>query len=181
LPFEAVTTLYADDTRSAALEAKVEAGKKSPLGTVDVGIDGALKSITANKGKYVIFRTTDVFLLIDEMNEPVNQSALLKLKSRKGPSAIITGVAIVYDNSMAADYSKDFGVTVSAEPSVTPATASAGVQVKTSEKLIRSFSDGTVFAYEYSIIEWDEESRTAKVKNIKLERPNKFVVWWFSM
>ncbi|KPG91896.1 hypothetical protein AEQ67_28345 [Pseudomonas sp. RIT-PI-q] len=163
-PVVAQTTYYSDETARAAIQAE---GKFKP-GVVDV--DAAIESEIQRrqKSRYVIFRTLDPFKLVDKMNAPENLTALTLLKGQKNP-VIVTGTAVSFENEL---YKKvDSGVKANASISSGAASPQFTLGGDYSSEIKASFSDGTVFAYEYSAIEWDSSSPTAKVKGLSIDRP----------
>lgn len=167
-PVLAQTTYYSDETARAAIQAE---GKYKP-GVVGVGV-GVGVNIDAEvqnrqKSRYVIFRTLDPFKLVDKMNASENLDVLTWLKNQKNP-VIVTGTAVSFDNEV---YKKiDSGVKANAMISSGTASPQFKLGGEYTSEIKASFSDGTVFAYEYSVIEWDSSSIKAKVKSLSIDRP----------
>ncbi|MNY62516.1 hypothetical protein D3C86_1993430 [compost metagenome] len=81
----------------------------------------------------------------------------------------MTGTAVSFENEL---YKKvDSGVKANASISSGAASPQFTLGGDYSSEIKASFSDGTVFAYEYSAIEWDSSSPTAKVKGLSIDRP----------
>lgn len=164
LPMIAQTTYFSKETATAALEAKA----KAKGAAADVGGDLNYKIANMQSSKYVIFRTLDPFTLVDRMNAAENLPTLRRLKQLKNP-VIVTGTAVAFDN----DLSKKVEVGVKANATVTsisgaPEFTLGGNHVS---EVNGKFSDGTVFAYEYSSIEWDADPSVPKIKSITIDRP----------
>jgi hypothetical protein len=163
-PVVAQTTYYSDETARAAIQAE---GKFKP-GVVDVGSNIESEVERRQKSRYVIFRTLDPFKLVAKMNAPENLESLTSLKGQKNP-VIVTGTAVSFDNEL---YKKvDSGLKANASISSGAASPQFKLGGDYSTEVKASFSDGTVFAYEYSAIEWDNSSSVAKVKSLSIDRP----------
>lgn len=164
-PIEVRTIYYSEETATASLEAE---GKWNP-GVADISVDMEHSKEKRLKGKYVVFRNIENYSLIDKLNDPVNTEKLKRLKEENKP-VIITGMAIVSDNEV---YKKaDFNSGLQA--SFTSASSSPIVNLKGSSglEIKAGFSNGTIFAYEYSRIEWDTSSAMPKIKNLNVDKPS---------
>ncbi|MDP1772252.1 MAG: hypothetical protein Q8L15_08195 [Methylobacter sp.] len=163
-PIEALTTFHSEETATASLKAE---GKWTPsVATTAAELEA--KKEKRLKGVYVVFRNQDTYGLINKLNEPVNQQTLTHLKEESKP-VIVTGVAVVYDN----DIYKNTELRSGVNASFNSGSGSPVIELKGSSKseIKASFSDGTVFAYEYSRIEWDTNSSAPKVKHLTVDRP----------
>lgn len=169
-PIQALTIMHSKKTVIASLEAE----GKLPPNVSDFSGDLKSKMEERLNGKYVVFRNLETYTLVDKLNEPANEKVLARLKLESEP-VIVTGVAIVSDNEV---YKKtDSGGGVQASIPIVTASVSPGsnavVKVNGTKSLVTeaSFSDGTIFAYEYSQIVWDSSSDKPKVKELKVLRP----------
>lgn len=116
------------------------------VGSVDVGANGS----SSESARFVILEIMDIVTLVDWLNDPKNDKLRDKLSYYKN-SRIITSVSLAYDYQK----SKQFQIEGKVSTSIKQAT---GVDVELesnfeSQSNIK-YSDGTVFAYEYSRPIW---------------------------
>lgn len=175
-PLVLSTSLYSEETRKAAINAKAAAKK---AGKIEISTESD-KYLT---GTYLIYRNTDTYGLIKKINSPENTETLASLKNEHETQVIITGVAIVYNNDRTdkIKVNADITGTITIPKVLADEQAEVKATVSLDKALHTNLSDGTVFAYEYSIIYWDDAAKDLKVKALTVDRPNKFVVWWFSI
>lgn len=171
-PLVLSTSLYSEKTREAAIDAKISAEN---TGKIDI----KTKSDNYLRGTFLIYRTTDTYGLIKKINSPENADTLKSLKNEHATQVVVTGVALVYDNKEldTLKLNADIAGTIT----IPNAKADASTTVSLDKTSHTTFSDGTVFAYEYSVIYWDDAANDLKVKSLQVDRPNKFIAWWFSI
>lgn len=165
-PVNAQTTYFTEATARAAAQAK--AGAKLGVADTNVGIEGQREY--QEKGSFVIFRTEDLFTLVDRMNDPRNERALARLKSEKKTPLIVTGTAVVFNNKISEQLKSNItanAVVSSNEKGAPNLTIGGGYE----KSVTGSFSDGTVFAYEYCHIIWEESTSKPVVKRLEIDRP----------
>ncbi|MGE8174772.1 hypothetical protein [Pseudomonas fluorescens] len=163
-PVVAQTTYFSEETAKAALDA----GVQFKPGVVDVSGDFKSQTESRLNSRYVVFRTLDSFALIERMNDPKNLKIMNLIKGLKDP-VIVTGTAVAFDNEMFKKVDSGLKANASISAGGSSPAVTLGGNVSTESKT--SVSNGTVFAYEYSAIEWDETSKDAKVKNLTIDRP----------
>ncbi|MGF6110362.1 hypothetical protein HKK52_00940 [Pseudomonas sp. ADAK2] len=165
-PIVAQTTIYSAETAQAAIEAE---GKMKP-GTVD--LNGRYKTEIENRqyGTYVIFRTLEPYTLVKIMNAPENRTIMEQLKAESRQPVIITGTAVSYRNISNSKIHQSLEGNASISIGVVD-TPSVRLGVENSSEKSTVLSDGTVFAYEYSVIQWDSSVAYARVKGLEIDRP----------
>ncbi|MBA2658090.1 MAG: hypothetical protein H0U72_00640 [Nitrosospira sp.] len=153
------------ETEKASIDAEAEAGVEGIKG----GINLKREKEETQKGIFALIRNTEIYKLVDKLNEPINADLLRRLKEERDSPVIITSVAIVSSNEI---YSKsELAGGLTASISSVPGAPTIKFQGSTGSESRASFSDGTVFAYEYSRIHWDKDSAAPKIKRIEVDKP----------
>ena len=160
--------IYNEETRSAFFEALLDTGE-IPSIDVDGEFGGKADVESKSKGEYQIFKFYDTFSFVDELNKDANKEKRERLARYKDPR-IITSVAVAFGHEERKKISSSGKIRLAYN-----AKSVGGPEIiikagNTNEK-ITSLSDGTVFAFEYSRICWEEGSKNYKIASIEVDRP----------
>lgn len=120
-------------------------------------------------GKYSVFTLFDVNDFVAELNSEANRKNLDLLKRYENPR-IITSIATVFDR----ESRRKFGALGRLSLNIqNPATGTPAFNIKSeaSGDSVAKLSNGTVFAFEYARICWENVDDNVRVATIEVDRP----------
>jgi hypothetical protein len=103
-------------------------------------------------GTYKLYQVVDMFDLADALNCDINRPHLDRLAKFGTAVRVVTANAIVFDNQISMNQSTSADVKLSTANGST--NFGASLTIKDSSTSKTTFSDGTVFAYQFSRICW---------------------------
>lgn len=159
------TEAFNEQTGTVAFEAAAEAGIEVAEGS----ISGSNSNEYKVTGNYSIFTLQDVNDFVAELNSLKNRKGI-ELLMRYDDPRIITSIAIVFnrESSKKVNATGEVSLKIKNPEIGSPETT---VKADSTSETVAKLSDGTIFAYEYARICWEEDNGQVRIATIEVDRP----------